>query len=182
MYRTSFASLPPQSPAPATRSRWLLPWLTGAICLLGILALSGCGATAGSASKSSPSKTPIVMKPVGASLNPCPGSGGPLSKMPTHVLTVKDSHKTTQVHVGDVVEVQLPANMHWTVQVGMINSLLKPLQPQGGVDGTTNTCRWLYTISSSGSARMTFIGTPLCESAKPCPTIAEDEEFTVQAS
>ncbi|HET8907416.1 MAG TPA: hypothetical protein VFN11_10685 [Ktedonobacterales bacterium] len=184
MYRTSFASLPPPSPvsAPAARKRWLLPWMAGAVCLLGIITLSACGATTGSASKSLPANTPIVMSPGGASLNPCPGAGGALAKTPQRVLTLNDSHKTTQVHTGDVVEVQLQANMHWTVQVDTVSSILKLLQPQGGVDGTTNTCRWLYAVSSAGSAHLTFIGTPLCESAKPCPTIAEDEEFSIQAS
>jgi hypothetical protein len=182
MYRTSFASLPPQSPAPAVRKRWLLPWIGGALCLLSTLTLSACGATTGGASKSLPANTPIVMSPGGASLNPCPGAGGALAKTPQHVLTLNDSHKTTQVHAGDVVEVQLPANMHWTVQANTLNSILKPLKPQGGVDGTTNTCRWLYAVSSAGSAHLTFIGTPLCESAKPCPMIAEDEEFIIQAS
>lgn len=182
IYRTSFASLPPQSSRLATRKRWVPSWMAGAVCLLGILTLSACGVTTGSASKSLPANTPIVMNPGGASLNPCPGAGGALAKTPQRVLTLNDSHKTTQVHTGDVVEVQLPANMHWTVQANTVNSILKPLQPQGGVDGTTNTCRWLYVVSTAGSAHLTFIGTPLCESAKPCPTIAEDEEFNIQAS
>lgn len=175
------------------RSRIVMSCL---ICLLGALALAGCGVTidtgiGGSTPKSSspqpgagsgstaPGAGP---KTGGMSVKPCPGSNVAPSKLPTIVLTVSDSHKTTQAHVGDVIEVQLSANMHWTSTSDGTGTVLTPLQPQGGMDEPTRTCNWFYAAKAAGTTNLSFVGVMICERGVACPAIAEDEEFAIQVS
>lgn len=169
--------------------------MAGLICLLGALALGGCGVTidtgiggapkssspqpGGSTGSTSPGTGP---KTGGMSVKPCPGSDVTPGKSPTIVLTVTDSHKTTQAHVGDVIAVQLSANMHWTSTSDGMGTILTPLQPQGGMDEPTHTCNWYYSATSAGSANLSFIGVMICEHEVACPAIAEDEEFAIQVS
>lgn len=201
MYRTSpssqptQSSQPPRSSAPAARHIWrTLRLMAGAVCLLGALALAGCGVTItgsdlGGGVTNSNTPLPGTAQPgssvgvgSGTTVKPCAGNDVAPSKTPTIVLTVKDSHKTTQAHIGDVVEVRLSANMRWTTPADGVASVLTPLQPQGGLDSQGQTCSWVYQVKATGSAALTYIGVFNCEPNSACPAIAEDEEFTIQAA
>lgn len=179
--------------------RRVLLALIGAACLVGALALAGCGVTAttgvggGPANGSSGAPNPGGPRipgtgATGGAINgttvrPCMGnSSAAPEKTPNIVLTVKNSHQTTQAHVGDVIEIQLPAKMTWNAPSVQQNGTLTPLQPQGGMDEQSQTCRWVYQAQAKGSLTLTYIGVFRCESGVACPAIAEDEEFTIQIS
>lgn len=166
-------------------------WLVGAACLIMALALAGCGVTinvGGSGDSSTPgdvgSSTPgsIPGAGGGTSIRPCTGASVAPSKTPTIILTVKDSYKTTQAHVGDVILIQLDAMTHWSTPNDGATTVLSALQPQGGMDQATQTCRWLYAAVAAGTAKLDFTGSPICESGVACPAIARAEIFTIQVS
>ena len=172
--------------------------LIGAACLVGALALAGCGATTtgvGGGPTNGNSGAPNPGGPRipgtgttggainGTTVRPCMGnSSAAPEKTPTIVLTVKNSHQTTQAHVGDVIEIELPVKMSWNSPIVQENGMLTPLQPQGGVDEQSQTCRWVYEAHAKGSLTLTYTGVFRCESGVACPAIAEDEEFTIQIS
>lgn len=202
MHLMSPSSQPRRPSLPHSRRRiWrTLSLAVGAMCLLGALALSGCGVTTtvgvgggvtnsstpqpGSSDGSQATPTPAPKSGGGGTtVRPCLGNSVAPAKAPTIVLTVKNSQKTTQAHVGDVIEVQLAATMRWSTLTDVATSpVLTPLQPQGGMDDSTQTCRWVFAVKAPGAVTLTFIGVFNCEPNVPCPAIAEDEEFTIQAS
>ena len=184
----------------ASRARRMLVLALGVICLLGALALAGCGATTttgvggggGLANSGTPQSAPgsagSGTPPGGGAINgttvrPCTGAPVAPAKTPNIVLTVKNSHQTTKAHVGDVIEIALPSGMNWNAP-GMgpnsPNSTLTPLQPQGGMDEHSQTCRWVYQAHAKGMVTLTYTGVLRCESGTGCPAIAEDEAFTIQ--
>lgn len=196
------SSQPPRSSLPRSRRRiWrTLSLAAGAMCLLGALALAGCGVTttvgvgggvtnsntpqpgSSDGSQATPTSAP-KSDGGGTTVRPCLGDSVAPTKTPTIVLTVKNSQKTTPAHVGDVIEVQLAATMRWsTLKDVTTGGVLTPLQPQGGMDDSTQTCRWVYAVKAPGAVTLTFIGVFNCEPNTVCPAIAEDEEFTIQAS
>ena len=161
--------------------------LLGAMCLVGALALAGCGATttgAGVGGGGTPhSGSPSSGGPItGTAVRPCVGNIAAHSKTPTIVLTVKNSHQTTRAHVGDVIEIDLPAKMHWNTPDVSANKTLTPLQPQGAMDDQAQTCRWVYQASAAGTATLSYVGVMICESGAACPAVAEDEAFTIRVA
>src|SRR6185312_5500108 len=130
MHLMSPSSQPPRSSLSLSRRRiWrTLSLAAGAVCLLGALALAGCGVTTtvgvgggvtnsntpqpGSSDGSQATSTSAPRS--GTTVRPCLGNSVAPTKTPTIVLTVKNSQKTTQAHVGDVIEVQLAAAMRWS--------------------------------------------------------------------
>lgn len=159
----------------------------GSLCLLVIMAavaLAGCGVTittGGTDFGTSPG-TPTATPGGAMSVKPCPGAAATPAKAPNVSLTTANSYKTAHVHVGDVISIALSAQMRWSNPQSASQTVVTPLQPQGGMDGQTNTCRWLYQAVAQGTITLAFVGTPLCDPTKPCPAIAEEEEFTIQAS
>jgi hypothetical protein len=169
---------------PRVRSAMLLA--VGAACLLGALALAGCGVTTtnvgGAGDGSQPTATSGINNGGTMSVRPCPGNSVASSPSATIVLTVKDSHKTTQAHVGDTIEVQLDAKTHWATPAHDAAPALAAIQPQGGMDEASQTCQWFYKAAAPGKATLDFTGAPLCDPTQACPAIARAEQFTIQVS
>jgi len=168
---------------PRIRSKTLL--VLGAVCLLGALALAGCGVTTtnvGGGDGSQPTATPGINNGGTMSVKPCPGNSVASSPSATVVLTVKDSYKTTQAHVGDTIEVQLDAKTHWATPAPDATSALAAIQPQGGMDDASQTCQWFYKAAAPGKVTLNFSGAPLCDPNQACPAIARAEQFTIQVS
>ncbi len=169
---------------PHVRSTLLL--VAGAVCLLGALALAGCGVTTtnvgGGGDGSQPTATSGINNGGTMSVKPCPGDSVTSAPAPTIVLTVKDSYKTTQAHVGDILEVQLDAKTHWATPAPGATSALAAIQPQGGMDDASQTCQWFYKASAPGKVTLNFSGAPLCDPTQVCPAIARAEQFTIQVS
>ena len=188
MHRTSRSYLSLPSPRQATRPRIRSTVLlvVGAVCLLGALALAGCGVTTtnvgGGGDGSQPTATSGINNGGTMSVKPCPGASITGSPSATIVLTVKDSYKTTQAHVGDTIEVWLDAKTHWATPAHDAAPTLEAIQPQGGMDEASQTCQWFYKAAAPGTATLNFSGAPLCDPAQACPAIARAEQFTIQVS
>jgi hypothetical protein len=182
----SFLSFPSSRQATGPRLRATSLLVVGAVCLLGALALAGCGVTTtnvgGGGDGSQPTATSGVNHGGTMSVKPCPGASVTSAPSPTIVLTLKDSYKTTQVHVGDTLEVQLDAKTHWTTPAHGATSVLAAIQPQGGMDEASQTCQWFYKAAATGKVTLDFTGAPLCDPTQACPAIARAEQFTIQVS
>lgn len=169
---------------PRIGSKTLL--VVGAACLLGALALAGCGVTTtnvgGGGDGSQQTATPGINNGGTMSVKPCPGNSVTSAPSATVVLTVKDSYKTTQAHVGDTIEVQLDAKTHWSTPAHDAAPALTAIQPQGGMDEASQTCQWFYKAAAPGNATLNFTGAPLCDPTQACPAIARAEQFTIQVS
>lgn len=169
---------------PRIRSKMLL--VVGAMCLLGALALAGCGATTtnvgGGGDGSQPTATPGINNGGTMSVRPCPGNSATSAPSATIVLTVKDSYKTTKAHVGDTIEVRLDAKTHWATPAHDAAPALAAIQPQGGMDEASQSCQWFYKAAAPGKATLSFTGAPLCDPTQACPAIARAEQFTIQVS
>ena len=169
---------------PRVRSTLLL--VVGAVCLLGALALVGCGVTTtnvgGGGDGSQATATPGINNGGTMSVKPCPGNSVTSNPSATIVLTVKDSYKTTQAHVGDTIEVRLDAKTHWATPAPDATSALAAIQPQGGMDDASQTCQWFYKAAAPGKVTLDFTGAPLCDPTQACPAIARAEQFTIQVS
>jgi hypothetical protein len=155
------------------------------ICLLGALALAGCGVTVnfdGDNGGVQRNPTPGGSGGGTASVKPCPGDSVTSAPSPTIILTVENSYKTTAAHVGDTIEVQLDAKTHWSSPENKGASALTAIDPQGGLDETTQTCRWFFTAAVPGTAILDFTGAPLCDPNAPCPALARAEQFTIEVS
>ena len=173
-----------QQNKPRIRSKTLL--VVGAVCLLGALALAGCGVTTtnvgGGGDGSQPTATSGINNGGTMSVKPCPGSSVASAPSATIVLTVKDSYNTTQAHVGDTIEVRLDAKTHWATPARGAAPALAAIQPQGGMDDASQTCQWFYKAAAPGKATLNFSGAPLCDPNQACPAIARAETFTIQVS
>ena len=181
----SFLPFPSSRQATRPRVRATLLLVVGAVCLLGALVLAGCGVTTnigGGGDGSQPTATSGVNHGGTMSVKPCPGGSVTSAPTPTIVLTLKDSYKTTQAHVGDTLEVQLDAKTHWTTPAHDTSPALAPIQPQGGMDEASQTCQWFYKAAATGKVTLDFTGAPLCDPNQACPAIARAEHFTIQIS
>ena len=160
--------------------------MIGAACLLITMMLAGCGVTVDTGGPGGASSSPQQNTPGGGingtTVRPCTGDSVIPSKKSAIVLTVNDSYKTAQAHVGDVIEVRLDTKTHWYPPKLTATSVLSALQPQGAVDPATQTCRWFFEAAAPGTATLEFTGAPLCESNSPCPAIARAEKFTILVS
>jgi hypothetical protein len=174
---------------PRQRSIWrAVRLLAGVFCLVGALALAGCSVTidtgtGGGDGGSTPPQPGAPGGPGGGTtVKPCPGVLSAAETKPTITLTVANAYKTTQAHVGDVIEVRLSAKMQWSQPTIGTAGVLTALQPQGGMDEQTQTCQWLFAAAKPDTVKLEFTGGPLCEPNVACPAYAEVEQFTLQIS
>jgi hypothetical protein len=185
-----------EMPQPAGRPRRTVAAFFTLSLLLGALALlvAGCGAAstvggAGSAATATATPRPHTgPQEGGLTVRPCPGPWGSVSGAGTasEVLTPATASHTSQAHLGDLVQVQLPTNMHWAYQSGASSSgsggSLQMLSPAGLQDAQQDVCVWNFRAVSAGSATLTFQGMPLCDPNQPCTTTAQQLTFTVDVS
>jgi len=179
-------SFPSSRSTAPRRARYTRRLMIGAACLLVAMMLAGCGVTVdihgpGGAPSSPPQNTPGGGIN-GTTIRPCTGDSGIPSKKPALVLTVNDSYKTAQAHIGNVIEVRLDTQTHWFPPSITAASTLTAIQPQGAIEPTTQTCQWFFEAKAAGTATLEFTGAPICESNTPCPAIARAEKFIIQIS
>ncbi len=78
--------------------------------------------------------------------------------------------------MGDLIQIRLPASVHWGLQRA---TGVSPLDPQGGEDDTLGVCFWNFRAAAAGDATISFTGTAICNTAGPCPLWAREETFIV---
>lgn len=148
------------------------------VALAALLALAGC-ASATSAVGGTHTATSTPGKPgVGKlTVRGCPGPWGTANDAGTPALVLTNQQKSGDAHVGDLIQVQVPATQHWTQIDASPNLALQ--QPAGVQDSAKNVCMWTYRAISAGDATVNLTGGALCEPAQPCPAYAVVADFSI---
>lgn len=145
-----------------------------AILLLTLLAggLVGCGLATGS-DMTVPTATTSVA-------NGCPmgSDSGVGVTAPTYILMEKDVGHVSEAHVGDVVQVRLPAAQRWKLMNDGAGTL-DLLQPAGYWDVKASACVWNFRAAKVGATVVSFGGMAICEPGQLCPQYVVDEEFRI---
>lgn len=149
----------------------LMPGAAVVLALLLAGGLVGCGVAPGNGSQASSTKTMAAGCPGGAA-----AGGGEAA--PALVLTAKDANQESKVHVGDVIQVRLPATQRWTVEKDGA-STLELTQPVGYWDARASACVWNFRGATVGTTTVRFVGMAICEPGQVCPAYAVVEEFPV---
>lgn len=166
----------------------------GAALVLLALLLAGCGASttlSGAGTGASPSTTAAARAtttrrpgPVGGmSVRPCPGPYGSASSAGTGVvvLTPSSPDLTANAQIGQTVQVQLSAKMHWEYDAtASAPTGLAMMQPAGIEDGQLDLCLWSFQAQSAGTATLKFTGTVPCDPMLACSDSTQTLVFTVK--
>lgn len=149
------------------------------VVLAALTALAGCGASTGTANGAPGSATSTPGKPgVGKlTVRGCPGPLGNADDAGTPALVLTNQAKSGEAHVGDLIQVQVPATQRWNEVKASSNLALQ--QPAGVQDGTKNVCVWTYRALSAGSATVNLTGGALCEPNQACPAYAVLADFSI---
>lgn len=168
----------------------------GAALILLALLLAGCGASttrasagvgaSASATAAARATSTATRRPGpsgGLSARPCPGPFGsaPSAGNGVVVLTPSSPALTAHAQIGQTVEVQLPASVHWRYDAtASAPNGLALIQPAGMEDGQLDLCIWSFQAQSTGTATLTFTGTMLCDPVLACSNNVQTLAFTVK--
>lgn len=154
--------------------------LACASCML----LAGCGASAGAANGSHGAATATATQGrpgVGKlTVRGCPGPFGTSTDAGSPRLVLTNQTKSGDAHVGDLVQVQVPATYRWSQVDASSNLALQ--QPAGVQDSAKNVCVWTYRALSAGAATVQLTGGALCEPTQPCPAYAVVADFSISVN
>ncbi len=156
------------------------PVLGGVVLALAtLLTVAGCGATSGAANGSHGSTTATPGSPgIGKlTVRGCPGPLGTANDAGTPALVLTNQRKSGNAHVGDLIQVQVPATYRWTHIDASSNLALQ--QPAGIQDSSRNVCVWTYRALGAGAASVSLVGGALCEPMQPCPAYAVAANFMI---
>lgn len=158
--------------------RNLSPIVTVVLLVVCIGAVAGCGVTGGAnGGGNAPGTATPNTKAVAKGC--VDGAGGTVDVgAPALVLTLQDARHESTVHVGDVLQVRLPATQRWSMARGGTGTLAT-LQPAGYWDVKASACVWNFKAARAGATTLGFVGTALCEPGRPCPAYAIAEDFPV---
>lgn len=154
----------------------LRPWLRGArrvsghMAMVGVLLaslvllLGACGGSSHGSAVGPPAPTTSVT-------GFCPnGRTSQAIAAPAVIVTPNTPGHSATAHVGQTVVVELPATqMQWSTRGATPPGILMPVQPSNALDAAIGQCFWTYQVTSSGTARLTYIGTLHCNPTQPCP-------------
>ena len=164
------------------------PIAAGAALCLALL-LAGCGVTStasttlGGAPAPSPTVTATNQPPyVGGS--PCGGGETNASEISPSAVVLGGSSqgRTADAKVGDTVVVELPATMHWSYSNGGAAPSLTPATPFGALDTTRQLCLWAFHAAATGTATLTFQGSPRCRMGELCANYVLAQTYTVHVA
>lgn len=171
-----------------------------------ILALAGCGTNAGAGSPASaatstatPSQTITASASptgVGAQTSPtatvstaqgqsandgCPGNRVITAPLPAAAVVLKQARNraTVSVQKGETVEVDLSFGLTWHGPLQSTQNLLE-MQVPGYAYPAARVCVWRFTALRSGTANLSFTGTPICRTVHACPMYVVAVQFTVE--
>lgn len=174
--QSRFAAFCGLHPSRSGRMHSVSPVVCVLLVVVCIGGLAGCGASSGANGGVSSTATPTTKTGVKG----CPGGTGGAVDVgtPTLVLTIKDADHESKAHVGDVIQVRLPATQRWAMEKGGAG-ILEMLQPAGYWDVTASACIWNFRAAKVGATTVSFVGTALCDPKEPCPKYAIYEGFQV---
>lgn len=113
---------------------------------------------------------------------PCPGGMGSISGAgtPAVVLNQAGIDVSARAHVGDLVQVRLPASLRWSYAGSAPAGTL--LQPAGYEDLAAKACVWNFRPVSAGTLSLRFSGSGICDAKTKCPQFQLAAFYTVVVS
>ncbi len=158
------------------RSFWLIVSLVTALTFV----LTACGANSGSGSTSTGSSASSSPTSSGANVHGCPNNTvvGTTPTPATMVLKPSDSKTTVNVHLGDVIEIQLPFGQAWSGPTAS-QGALELQTPAGYASNTANACIWRFTAKGTGTTQLNFYGRAICKKGEFCPQYIMSLPFTI---
>jgi len=166
------------------RCRVVVP--AGVLILVLIFLLTACGThtTTGAPAGGETATATLSPTPGQASAHACP-SPAVVTTQPAPagvVLTSKNSGSTINVRKGETVEVDLPFDHAWSGPADLSPGLLTMHTPAGYTASALGSCVWRFTTTGAGTARLSFIGRPICEKGQVCPLYVMAVIFTLDIS
>lgn len=155
-----------------------------AVCALAVM-LAGCGTGASTSSKSDPTPTDIPATTGTARLNGCTEQQIPATAKKADVIaqgggeTAQTSGQPVRMHIGQTLQVQLPATFRWRLAVEDTASVLQQPTGNGWLDTSLNACVWQFAAAKVGHALLAFGGRPVCSPSSECPNFALEQSFSV---
>src|SRR5437899_2585551 len=147
-----------------------------ALILTFIFVLAACGSnptTGGTAptptATATPTPTFTTVQGYGSS-HGCPSDAvvSTTPRAPNAVGRFPTNNTTITVHVGDIVEIDLPFGERWT---GPTNpqTMLQLQEPAGYAWKVKNACVWRFVAQSVGTTQVSFLGRAICVKGQLCP-------------
>ncbi|HKV84562.1 MAG TPA: hypothetical protein VJN88_08400 [Ktedonobacterales bacterium] len=151
--------------------------------MLALLLLAGCGAATTAGGHSENAATPTPTKPgIGkTSVRGCPGPYESVGSLGNPALVLTLQQKSGAVRTGDLVRLEVPADMRWNLTSASANLAL--VEPGGVQDSQRNVCVWSFRARASGNAAVELTGAALCDQPDiACPQYAEVADFSLSIS
>jgi hypothetical protein len=130
---------------------------------------------------------PVLNSSAGGTNNPqktgCPSTSADVHwpKPANETIQSGDANKANTAHVGDTIQIALPAGHNrWTLVSS--GSLLQSVSPSGYYDTAANTCVWRFTAQSAGTTIVKFQGQALCQPNRACTPLILAPEFAITIS
>lgn len=95
------------------------------------------------------------------------------------VLKISDSQKTTTVHKGDTVEIDLPFGRNWSGPTSQTQGPLAMQTPSGYASSAAQVCVWRFVAMNTGTTNVVFTGRPICAKGQICPLYIMAVPFTI---
>lgn len=159
-----------------------LPLIVSLVVAVAFL-LTACGTNTGkgtgSTGNASFTPTPTTVQGYGTA-NGCPNNTVVSSAPSKPDVTVKptEATHTINVHVGNVIEFDLPFGLMW----GGPNASLGVLAlqtPAGYAWQPSKACVWRFTAMGTGTTQVDFSARALCKKGQFCPQYITEMSFTV---
>jgi hypothetical protein len=154
-----------------------LYWLVSLAALL-TFALVACGGT-GSGTGFTPTPTPTTVQGYGTA-HGCPSDAVVTPAPPVANVTIKlsDANADVTVHVGDVLEIQLPFGLRWTGPT-ISGGGLHIQTPAGYAATALGMCIWRFNAAGAGTTHLTFFARAICQKNQYCPQYVLALPFTI---
>ena len=98
---------------------------------------------------------------------------------PTYILTPSISGRSVTAHVGDTVQVRLPATSRWSFQTTQSATALTMIAPSGMYAQALNACIWTFQARTSGAETLRYGGSPICKPGQACAAYRIAMDFSV---
>jgi|GEM_PF-2624115 len=110
----------------------------------------------------------------------CPGTAQDPKWTKAANITIHDSdaNNITNAHIGDTIQVLLPAGYRWAA----LSNAEQPLHlesPMGYYDSAAKICGWHYSVVSAGATILQFTRQPICQAGKACSPLVITYRFVV---
>jgi len=110
----------------------------------------------------------------------CPSTSANVNwqKAATTFIHIDGANSIKTIHVGDIVEVALPAGYVWSLLTAE-NMYFQQIEPGGAYESSQNVCVWHFSTLAPGNTILYFGRHILCQPGKICSDLGIRYAFAV---